>query len=467
MILSLLFVAIVSGHFPVNAQDELPRGEIIANVACKDKPDQGYTLYLPKDYSRTKEWPIVFAFDPGARGKIPVELFQPAAEKYGYIVVGSNNSKNGPIYIADQAILAMWKDTRQRFAVDSRRVYATGFSGGARVAGRFHQLTGKSCAGIIACGAGLPDNFGDLGELKPSTWYGIIGLADFNYYELLDLDTGLDQRAIIHHVEILDMGHRWPPVEDISRAVAWLEINAMKNNSRPKDDALVQAIYKEALTRANNLELSGNIPFAINAYAWALELFNGLLDISYVENKKNLLTASKDYKKFEKAESERRQEISGYYKNFARVAYYIENPLTKRLSVEDIFRELQLEKLQKEAKGKKNLYDSSMALRVLAGFGNDAYNKGSDFFKKGDYEKAIRFFEISAYVEERNYYSAYNLACAYALNKQKKPALKALELARKRGLNDPALLDKDKDLDFIRSEKEFIEIKQKMSQGKE
>jgi hypothetical protein len=258
------------------------------------------------------------------------------------------------------------------------------------------------------------------------------------------------------------MEHRWPPVDDIERALSWMEINALKNNTRHKDDALIQSIYQEALTRANNLELAGNIPFAVNAYDWAVKLFNGLLDISMAENKKSQLTGSKIYKSFELDEKERRQKMANYFKNFSRVVYYIEHPFTRRLSSEDILKELQLEKLRKEAGNKKDLYESSLAFRVLSGFRNDAYDKGSEFYRKADHEKAILFFEICSHVEEKTYFSAYNLACAYALNKKKKPALKALELAYKRGFNNPELLDNDKDLDFIRNEKAFQEIKQKL-----
>ncbi|MDQ1354488.1 MAG: hypothetical protein QG657_4797 [Acidobacteriota bacterium] len=466
IILPLLLVLIVSTNLPANAQDEFPRGEIIEKVICKDKPDQSYVLYLPTTYSRNKEWPILFAFDPGAVGKRPVELFKPAAEKFGYIVVGSNNSKNGPYYIADQAIFAMWKDTRQRFSVDSHRIYATGFSGGARVASRFHLKTGNACAGIIACGAGVPEDFGDLGTLKPAAWYGIVGLSDFNYFELLGLETAFDHTSIIHQVDVIDAEHRWPPEEAVTRAVAWMEINAMKNNTRTKDDSLAQAIYQETLTRANNLELSGNIPFAVGAYDWAKRLFNGLLDTSFAEKKKNQLSESKAYKKFLEDENVRSQKTSYYIKNLGRVFNLIENSQKKQVSLDEIFQELQLPDLQKQAKKKKDIFNSGFAFRVMAGLSNTIYGKGSEYYRSADYGKAILCFGVSAYVEERTYYSAYNLACAYSLNKQAKPAIKALELAVKRGLNNPAQLDNDKDLDFIRNEKGYKEIRQKMGQGK-
>jgi hypothetical protein len=49
-------------------------------------------------------------------------------------VAGSNNSRNGPMPEIQAAVSALLTDTEARFPIDSRRVYATGFSGGARVA---------------------------------------------------------------------------------------------------------------------------------------------------------------------------------------------------------------------------------------------------------------------------------------------------------------------------------------------
>ena len=73
---------------------QLSPGTVIASQSCAAKPDQSYALYLPSRYSPNKKWPIVYAFDPDARGEIPVKLMQDAAEHFGYIVVGSNNSRN-------------------------------------------------------------------------------------------------------------------------------------------------------------------------------------------------------------------------------------------------------------------------------------------------------------------------------------------------------------------------------------
>ncbi len=71
------------------------RGVIIDKVFCKSEPNQSYCLYLPTSYDVNKSHPVIYAFDPHGNGHIPVALMKNSAEKLGYIVVGSNNSRNG------------------------------------------------------------------------------------------------------------------------------------------------------------------------------------------------------------------------------------------------------------------------------------------------------------------------------------------------------------------------------------
>jgi hypothetical protein len=47
---------------------------------------------------------MLYCLDPDARGRIPVERFAEAAGRAGWIVGGSNNSRNGPLDIAREAI---------------------------------------------------------------------------------------------------------------------------------------------------------------------------------------------------------------------------------------------------------------------------------------------------------------------------------------------------------------------------
>src|SRR5579871_1171926 len=138
------------------AQD-LPRGKIIDDVKCAADASQSYTLYLPFNYSADRTWAVIFAFDAGGRGRRGVERLQAAAEKYGYIVAGSNNSRNGPWQVSMTAAQTMTRDVVKRFSIDPHRMYTAGQSGGARVAMKVAIDTGQ-ISGVIASSAVYPDD---------------------------------------------------------------------------------------------------------------------------------------------------------------------------------------------------------------------------------------------------------------------------------------------------------------------
>src|SRR3954466_9083889 len=75
---------------------ELPRGEIVGDVQCEADACQHYALYVPSYFNPSRQWPVILAFDGGGGGREGVERYRVAAEKYGYVVAGSNNSRNGP-----------------------------------------------------------------------------------------------------------------------------------------------------------------------------------------------------------------------------------------------------------------------------------------------------------------------------------------------------------------------------------
>ena len=111
------------------APPPFPTGKVIPKVVCSADSKQSYALYLPSTFSATRKWPIVYLFDPLARGEVAVEAARAAAEKFGYILVASNNSRNGPMADSTAAANAVWKDTQERFPVEERRRYLAGMSG--------------------------------------------------------------------------------------------------------------------------------------------------------------------------------------------------------------------------------------------------------------------------------------------------------------------------------------------------
>jgi hypothetical protein len=241
---ALATVALISGAVPAAAQTpELARGTVIPRVSCAEKPEQTYALYLPATYSPDRAWSLVLAFHPAADGPRIVETFRAGAEQLGYIVAASNNARNGPHEVSAAAAQAMGADVSRRFAIDARRVYVAGFSGGGRVALGL-ALANPSIAGVIASSAGFPDSQ-PRAEL-PFAVYSTAGVEDFNYLEMRLLDRELRSP---HFLSVFAGGHVLPPEDVATEALEWLEIQAMRSGVREKDVPLATRILERRRAR--------------------------------------------------------------------------------------------------------------------------------------------------------------------------------------------------------------------------
>lgn len=212
--------------------EELPRGQISDPVQCLHDSGQSYALYLPTVYRAERRWPVIYCFDPGGRGAVPVALFREGAEKFGCILVGSNNSKNGPWDIILQAARAIWRDTHARLAIDDQRIYAAGFSGGARVACGLGKMLSIKLSGVIACGGGLPEWLEPV-DVMDVPWFGTVGLHDFNYGEVHELDRRLRRQGTPCLLRVFQGRHSWPPPKLAVEALEWLQAQAADPRRQP------------------------------------------------------------------------------------------------------------------------------------------------------------------------------------------------------------------------------------------
>jgi tetratricopeptide (TPR) repeat protein len=433
------------------------RGVIIERVLCRDDPSQSYALYLPEAYSKDSKWPVLFAQDPGGVGSRPLAYFREAAGTYQYILVGLNNSRNGPWEPILKAIHTVWHDTRHRFSIDEKRIYTTGFSGGARAASAFPLEIQKDIAGTIACGAGIP-TWMKPEQVRASYFYGIIGLWDFNYRELADLDETLRAHGVDHRIEVIDGGHRWPPEAVCTRAVAWLEIDGMKKGFRPKDPVLIDTVYEKILKRAGELEAAGHLLSAAETCESAAALFDGLRDVTAMREKGAALARSRPYQQMRDEERARHKNELKHVADFQRIFEQIESPEGAGLDRKKLFAGLHIEPLEKTAGDQDHPRDSAMALRLLYDLSVHAEEKGLAYLEKKDAARAVRFYEIAVRTRDPNPYLYYNLACAYAVRDSREEALFYFSRAVDGGFRDTAFFEKDRDLDNIRQEKVFQDI---------
>ena len=249
---------------------DLPAGEIIDRVTCAADPSQSYALFVPADYTPSRTWPVIFAFDPGGRGRTPVERYQAAAERYGYIVVGSNNSRNGSTEIS-RILAAMTTDVAERLAVDPKRVYLAGMSGGARVALGI-ALASKDIAGVIASSAGYPDS--RVRKTLPFPLFATAGTDDFNHLEMRRLDREL---STTHRLVIFTGGHVWLSTDLALQAVEWMELQSMKAGLKAKNTDDIERMFASRMASVDITKSDLDTFRAVRALA---DDFQGLRDVS-------------------------------------------------------------------------------------------------------------------------------------------------------------------------------------------
>jgi predicted esterase len=213
------------------------KGKIIPKITCQKDFTISYALYLPKRYTTARKFPVIIAFDPHGSGILPLEKYKDLADKYGYILMGSNDSKNGLDMNTSGVIIdALFSETSGRYSIDSTRIYVMGFSGGARIASLIGLYQG-GVAGIIGCGAGLLATNQPV-RFKPD-YISIAGNADFNMNELINLDKQLDEAKFTHASILFNGKHEWPPVGVMENAFIWTEFCSMRKGFIQKDDSMI------------------------------------------------------------------------------------------------------------------------------------------------------------------------------------------------------------------------------------
>lgn len=354
MMLTLLMAAFLAAA----PEPDPPAGQIVAHVACAKDATQSYALYLPSNYTADRSWPVIYAFDAGGRGQNPVERYRAAAEKYGYIVAGSNNSRNGSWAVSQAAVAAMTGDVSTRFNIDDKREYVAGMSGGSRVALGI-ALSSPQIAGVIASSAGYPDN--RVRKELPFPVFETAGTEDFNYLEMREMDRALETP---HHLTIFDGPHVWLPSDVAMEAIEWMEIQAMKSGRKPRDQAEADAIYATRIARAG--AVSADTYAAMSAI---VADFTGLDDVTELSAKVAAIGADKHFQAAMKETAKKDQEADDQERMMSQVVLGEETLLTDASHRADALKRLRQRwmNLSAKANAPSDAPERRQARRVLSG----------------------------------------------------------------------------------------------------
>ncbi len=276
--------------------EAIEKRKIFGNIKCKADTSNNYALYVPSSYTPSAPSAVIFFFDAQASGALPLKKYKNLADKYGYILAGSNNSRNGNSAEVNVAFARnMIHDVQTRLSIDQSRVYTSGFSGGSRVASSVAIFDGGINT-VIGCGAGFPAIEKPI-ENK-FNYIGIAGNEDFNYNEMQDLENMLKKSDVEHVFLPFNGKHEWCPAEIMEKAFTWIQFKAMKQNLIPKNDSIVRVFLSAEKNQIEGLIKKNKKEEALFTARQTFNFISGLspdtmllLTISQLENSKEVKKA--------------------------------------------------------------------------------------------------------------------------------------------------------------------------------
>ncbi|HJQ10909.1 MAG TPA: hypothetical protein VJ840_07740 [Gemmatimonadaceae bacterium] len=393
---------------PADAQPvTLRSGVVIDTVHAVSDTSQTYALYVPSAYDKSRRWPVLLLMDPRGRALVPMRLFRSAAERHGFIVMSSYQTQSdGPVEPNDRAMNAMLADAVSRFSVDARRFYFGGFSGTGRIAWNYAYSIPENVAGVIEVGAGLPAP--DLLLQKkvaqtptPFVVFLGVGSTDFNYAEVLALNSKLDAFGIRHHLTTFDGPHAWPPESVCAEAVTWLQLQAMRDGRLAANQSWIDSVFTAARLAIDSVALIDPYSAAL-LYRQTAADYAGLHKTDAIEaaavrlaesdlskrSAKRIARLADDEQEFEKREEK-------FLSDFARN--------DKPPTISQLRSELDLDDVQQRASRTTDRLDAVSAQRLLASIlVRASFYEPRRYLAAGDTLKALTMFALAQSIQPEN-----------------------------------------------------------------
>jgi hypothetical protein len=392
------------------------------------KPLLPISVFEPAYSPEPSGWPVIIFLDPHANGHFPVSMYQNLATKYGFLLLGSNEIKNGMpgteiVASFDKLFNTMKKD----YHIDNNRIYLMGFSGGARLSLAFAEAYPEISA-VVACGAGI-----QAGVKAPEPTFSYLGMAgnqDFNMIEVINTDRSLKRQGYERAMILFEGDHNWPPAEVAEEAFQWLDLVAMKNKSKPFDQAEINSIKTVYLTKINKLKDAGRIFESYELAERAMTVFSGLSDVNDLKTLGGELNKNPLYK----------EQLSEMVKTM-QTEMGLQNTYAQAFVQKDTaWWSNEIKKLQDDA---VPVNEQLMQKRLLAYLGIMAYMISDRAVNEKDIKGAEKYLEIYRTLEPENPEHVYLEAKRRMAMNENSKALSYLQLAVILGFNDEYRLYND------------------------
>lgn len=392
-------------------------GKLIEKVSLASNPLESYALYVPSSYQVGKTYPLILFFDPHGSGSYPVSLYRSWAEEFGFILAGSNDSKNGldmqvVTGIGDRAL----DDIITRLPVNQNMISLCGFSGGARVAS---QIASRRPEVSYLAMSGATQPFA-----TPSHKLMVLifaGNEDMNYTDLIAASEQFNKDAYSYSHLLLEFSgkHAWPDTSTMRELFYSVLLNGMKDKGLKKDEELIAKYKAES---GSKLKARSSYRLKINFLSMVIQELNGLADISYWQKQLEDISKLPAHKKeFEDWRNSflREQQLKQYY-----------GPLIGQK--ENVFWVAEVNKLSHPV----NASDKPMFQRVLGYLSLAGYSYSNRAIQAGDFSLASSMLDFYKTVDPTNPDQPYLTALMYAKLGDKKNCLRSLNAAKALGMID-------------------------------
>lgn len=429
-----------------NSCKDFKTGEIIKKVICSADTNKNYSLYLPSDYSTNNTYPIIFFFDPHAKGYLPITNYKNIAENYNLILVGSNNSQNGLPWNEIQAIInSLFNDIFHKFSIDKKQVYTAGLSGGARIANHL-ALSYKGINGVISCAAGFQLN--NKASQSKLNFIGIVGNQDFNFIELLNLNNDLSKTNINHNLFIFDGKHAWPPSKTFEEAVISLYLYDIKNGVVPVDNNFIKEKLSYFDSKIKSIKNTQTKIEEYNLYQNIISCFKGLSDVSEYENKILELTQSANFEK-----------LSNEYTNIINEEIKLRDYFTKSFNTKNLpWWRKNIQSINERIELNSNYHKTKMYNRLLNFLSISAFMNSSNAIKSNNNKLAEKYLSIYELVDPKNSDVYYLESQYYAKQGNVKKLFQNLQKAVILGFDDYKKINNDDNFKLIKNSNDFKKI---------
>jgi hypothetical protein len=297
--------------------------------------------------------------------------------------------------------------------------------------------------------------------------FGTAGDEDFNYEEMRQLDETLDRLGIVHRIEIFRGGHDWMPARLATRALAWIELQAMRAERRTRDASLVRSLWTEALGEARSIEAEGRLAEAARHYRATAADFRDLLDVAEASEPALRLAGSEAVRRERRDEEELRKRERQVLSEAWRILGAAQSASSGSFDPARLPSRLRIGEWQRKSRG-KDLRLATSARRILNTLlVQTAYYLPEEASRRKDDRSVILCLTVAAAIRPQDPDLLYRLAAAHARAGAGREALRNLELAVQRGFADLDRLRQDEDFRKLRRDRAYHRLEAELERRRE